>query len=99
MCSLSLKSCRQEVISSHMEMLKVTTEDRRDQVQSWNADICHIIDFTMLFMTIVFVLIEIASPGIRMFDLKSPKNNNNITITTTIKRWGTSFAVVTAVVV
>ena len=45
-----------------------------------------LMDFTIVSMTAVFVLIEIASLGIRMFDLKSPKNNDNITITTTIKR-------------
>ena len=90
LCSLSLKSCRQEGISSHMENLKDIIEDRRNQVQSWNADICHIdrchscVHDSRVYVD--RVLIEIASLGIRTFDLKSPKNNTNIRNTTTIKR-------------
>ena len=41
-CSLSLKSCRHEVIASHMEILKFTIEDKRKQLQSWKSNVCHI---------------------------------------------------------
>ena len=58
-CSLSLKSTRQEMISSHIEILKMTIEDKRHQVKSWNADICHI-DRFQYFVHDVLMLIEIA---------------------------------------
>ena len=42
LCVGSLKSCRQRKISSHMNMLEIAIEDRRNQVRSWNFDMCHI---------------------------------------------------------
>ena len=42
LCVESVTSCRRREISSHMDILKIAVEDRRNQVQSWNADIRHI---------------------------------------------------------
>ena len=60
-CSLSLKSCRHEVIASHMEMLKFTIEDMRKYCSHGSQMFAILIDFIMLFMTIVFLLSESGS--------------------------------------
>ena len=61
LCVESLKSCRQKEISSHMSMLEIAIEDKRNQVQSWNSNMCHIHRHCSFLMIVVFMSIEIAS--------------------------------------
>ena len=60
-CSLPLKSCRHEVIASHMEMLKITIEDRRNNCSHGNQMCATLIEFIMLFMTVALLLRESGS--------------------------------------